>query len=385
MLAAAPPATASRGGAASAIVSLSGTRIVNTASSALGGAGGYASGKGNSGGKGGNAVASGIGNSTAGNVLVNASAIGGKGASSSQGKGGDSGAATATAKGTSATGQAQVSASATAYRGGSGGTGAGLAGESHATATAVGVSGSAQATATTSGGFLNNLTATSQAPVNHSSSIADSLANVGGPIKAASSAPVSASSYAYATGLVNYANLGPHVAAHFNDPAMITFGSGALGAHYAAGATGSQTYTSSIDWTLDPATAKLPNNGHVYLGLVDKISTGASFSQLILSVTENNTTTLLSQTFTSLAVANNYFTDHLLDLGAWKGHLQVGQLLDLKVSLSLTLAGAGGYGFDFVFGDPPPPPSVPEPGTLALFGLGFGLARRFGRKSTVPR
>ena len=235
--------------------------------------------------------------------------------------------------------------------------------QAHAQSTASGGSGLSTATATTTD--LISITATSKAPVTAASVVTDSIVNSGTTIHA-SSAPSTTEAYAYSSALANFPNLGPNVGAVFNDPASITFGSGALGANYAAGAVGKQTYTSSIEWVLDPALTGLPPLGHLELGLINNIVTGAGFSNLVLSVIENGFT-LLTQNFATVAAANAYFNDHVIDLGAWATHLPAGQLLNVKVNMQLTANAAGCYGFDFVLADPV---TVPEPDSLALFAIG---------------
>jgi len=288
--------------------------------------------------------------------------------------------AVADASKTLATGTADSRANSTSRGGAANATSTALAAhkqQAYALSTATGTSGTAKSVATTSGQFVGSLTSTSLAPVNSSSSIAESNTNIGGPIHSASTAAASTASYAYASGLVNFSNLGTHVSAGFNNPAMITFGSGTLGAHYTSDSTGAQTYTGSIAWIIDPAGAGLPTNGHIDLGLVDSLGSGGGFSKLAFSVIENGDS-LLSQSFTSLAAANAYFSDQFLDLGAWTRY---GSPIDLTVNLSVTLATLGdGYGVDFMLGDPPPS-SVPEPNILALFGVGWwGASRCFCRR-----
>ncbi len=163
----------------------------------------------------------------------------------------------------------------------------------------------------------------------------------------------------------------------------IDFGSGALGANYAAGATGAQTYTSSLEWNIDPVVAGLPEIWHIALGLVDAFSVGAVFTSLAFTVTVNGSSVLFKD-FVDRATANTWFTDRLLDLGAWSPYAPFDTDLYIKVSYALTISKAGGYGVNFVLGDPPPAADAPEPGTLVLLCLGAwvsptgidGLTRR---------
>src|SRR5207302_5049853 len=75
--------------------------------------------------------------------------------------------------------------------------------------------------------------------------------------------------------------------------------------------------------------------------------------------------------------AAKFFTDNILDLGTFARESN----FDLAFNFDLTASSLGsGFGEDFIFGAgsgvviEPPPGAVPEPGTLALFGLGGALA-----------
>jgi hypothetical protein len=88
---------------------------------------------------------------------------------------------------------------------------------------------------------------------------------------------------------------------------------------------------------------------------------------LTFGIMEGATTLLATQTFTSLAAANAFFSDDLLNLGTQSGNIN-----DLTVSLGLTTAGAVGEGLDFVLGFAGAGgggggAGVPEPSTFAVF------------------
>ena len=72
-------------------------------------------------------------------------------------------------------------------------------------------------------------------------------------------------------------------------------------------------------------------------------------------------TTILSQTFSSLAAADSFFDDQVINLGS-----SYGPGVDLTFAYTLTADGPGGYGLDFVVGG-----AVPEPSTWAMTLVGF--------------
>ena len=80
---------------------------------------------------------------------------------------------------------------------------------------------------------------------------------------------------------------------------------------------------------------------------------------------------ILDTTFRSLAVAQSFFRDSVIDLGSdW------GPDIDLAFGYNLIANGSGGFGFDFAVGS-----AVPETSTWAMMlmgfaGLGFAGYRR---------
>jgi hypothetical protein len=353
----------------------------SSTSFAYGGYGGssYNSGNGGAGGK-----ATALANTTnptefLGAAYASSYATGGKGGSGvyNGGNGGDANATTNALAGGNL-GMAYAFADASA---GLGGTGAisGNVGAATALATAEGNysgsanakakggSGSAQSVASAHGGTASSLTATSLAPVSHSTVAAESKANINGSINTAESAAANVNAYAYATGLASGLAgnaFGPNVATVFTNPNMTSFDRAALGALYAADSTGPQTYSSSVEWVFNRTA--LPVYGTINLGLINSVASGEGFTQLVFDVQENGTT-LLSQSFSSIAAANAYFTDRVLGLGA----LPVGTI-DLKVNLAVTSNSIGsGYGINFATGISIA--AVPEPDQWAMMLTGFGL------------
>jgi PEP-CTERM motif len=72
-------------------------------------------------------------------------------------------------------------------------------------------------------------------------------------------------------------------------------------------------------------------------------------------------------TFDSLAIAESFFHDNVIDFGS-----DFGPNIDLTFGYTLVADGSGGFGFDFAIGG-----AVPEPSTWAMMlvgfaGLGFG-------------
>ena len=89
---------------------------------------------------------------------------------------------------------------------------------------------------------------------------------------------------------------------------------------------------------------------------------------------------MVDQTFDSVAAADSYFTNDLVDLGAWTS----GSTLDLLASLSETASDAGsGYGIDYMVGVDPP--AVPEPSSLSLFGAAIAAALGIGYRRRAQR
>ena len=84
---------------------------------------------------------------------------------------------------------------------------------------------------------------------------------------------------------------------------------------------------------------------------------------------------ILDTTFRSLAVAESFFRDNVIDLGS-----DFGPDIDLTFGYTLVADGSGGFGFDFAIGG-----AVPEPSTWAMMLLGFaGLGYAGYRRARVP-
>jgi hypothetical protein len=75
----------------------------------------------------------------------------------------------------------------------------------------------------------------------------------------------------------------------------------------------------------------------------------------------DNGVEILDVTFESLAVAESFFHDSVINLGS-----NLGPDIDLTFGYNLVADGSGGFGFDFAVGG-----AVPEPSTWAMMLIGF--------------
>jgi hypothetical protein len=119
--------------------------------------------------------------------------------------------------------------------------------------------------------------------------------------------------YAFATLAPDATYAAAQVAAHpkvtLGGTADLVLGAASQGAFYEAGTTGTETFTSSIGWTVGGT----PLSGHLVLGLLDNQVLGAGFDTLDF-VAVVGTTTLDPQHFTNPGDAQTFFNDTLLDL-----------------------------------------------------------------------
>jgi hypothetical protein len=114
--------------------------------------------------------------------------------------------------------------------------------------------------------------------------------------------------------------------------------------------------------------------GDLKLGLIDSqltgFSAGAGFQSMEFTI-EADGVEILDTTFRSLAVAESFFHDDLIDLGS-----NFGPNIDLIFGYTLVADGPGGFGFDLAIGG-----AVPEPSTWAMMLAGFaGLGYAGWRK-----
>ena len=242
-----------------------------------------------------------------------------------------------------------------------------------AQSTAAGSSGAANSTAETS--FTNaKVLSTTSAPTG-STATTDAIAQAGedgqafsNPGQTAYAFSVGAPDKAYATSLIEGA--GAEAVADKLGPRDAIFGAAILGANYAQDG-GGESLTYSATSTFD-----FGHGGDLQLGLIDSQRTGfvdgGGFQSLEFYVIANNVE-IVDQTFGSLALADQFFQDQVIDLGS-----SLGPNVALTFGYNLVASGSGGYGVDFAVGG-----AVPEPSTwvMLLAGLGgLGLAgyRRVG-------
>jgi hypothetical protein len=251
-----------------------------------------------------------------------------------------------------------------------------------ALATAKGSSGTATTVAGTMGGIFSNVagTATGQVgstppPQVGSTATTQSISNIVGVVAGLDHSGLN--SYAFTTALPGSSFVSnafathPTVASAFDAAGASVLGTAAQGAFYAIDATGSRTYDSQARFTFD--TSHL--SGDLLVGLLDNASFGAGFDSLTFSIAEQGVT-VFNTAVTTLAAAEAFFDDRVLDLGS----STVGPNLDLSFDFDLVASNVGnGFGEDFLFGATSSA-AVPEPSTLSLFGLAalmtFALRRK---------
>ena len=102
----------------------------------------------------------------------------------------------------------------------------------------------------------------------------------------------------------------------------------------------------------------------VLLGLIDDQQTGfdagLGFQSIEFYVIANGAK-IRDWSFTDLSSADNFFQDHIIDLGS-----SLGPGVALTFGYNLVADGSGGYSFDFAVGG-----AVPEPSTWATLLIGF--------------
>ena len=338
------------------------------------------------GGAGGNATATADATANGGGpATATATASGGTGGYSNvgaaygvpPGNGGAGGNATATADATATSGGA-ATATATAVGGAGGGSLSGTVGAqgaasasssattqkgamAQAQSTAVGSSGQAQSTAQTSFANLKQVQSVATAQTG-STATTKAIAQAGGsgqafanPGQTAYSMAVGIPDKAYATTLVGGAG---NVAGALLGPRDEVFGTAIMGANYAPdGAGESHTYSAA-------ATFDFGYHGDLMLGLIDNqengFAGGLGFQSMDFTVIADGSQ-ILDVNLGSLAVADSFFRDTVLDLGWYSG-----SGVDLTFGYNLVADGSGGFGFDFAVGG-----AVPEPSTWAMMLLGF--------------
>jgi hypothetical protein len=327
-----------------------------------------------------------------GTARANANATGGAGGEADSsfpgagiGTGGNGGVSTATANAL-ATGGGTAIAKAVAT-GGVGGTApvSGATGAANATstaetakgalaqaqATALGSSGQAQSTATTNLAGVR-VQSSAAAPIGLSGGTATTNAIAqggsgqafGNPGQTAYAFSTALPDNAYASTLIGGAS---QVASALLGPHDAVLGTAILGANDAPDAAGaSNTYSAS-------STFDFADRGDLELGLIDNQENGFAdelgFQSMEFTIAADGVD-ILDVTFRSLAGADSFFHDDVIDVG-----YDFGANIDLTFGYTLIADGSGGFAFDFALGGANLQP-IPEPSTWAmmLVGLsGFGL------------
>ena len=109
-----------------------------------------------------------------------------------------------------------------------------------------------------------------------------------------------------------------------------------------------------------------PAGADTVIGFEQGTSVGSGFSSLTLTV-KSGSTTVLQQTFASVAAADAYFTDNPVDIGSYASAL-------LKISVQETFTAANsGYDFGFLVGEVPSSSPSSDRATAAHTALGDTL------------
>ena len=182
---------------------------------------------------------------------------------------------------------------------------------------------------------------------------------------------------AYATTLIDGAS---NVASALLGPRDAVFGTAMLGANYAPNEIDViSTYTPASTYSAT-STFDFAYGGDLLLGLIDDqvsgFAGGQGFQSMEFTIAANGVE-IFDVTFLSLAAAESFFNDDIIDLGS-----DLGPNIDLTVGYTLVADGSdnpGGFGFDLALGG-----AVPEPSTWAMMlvgfaGLGFAGYRSTGR------
>ena len=189
------------------------------------------------------------------------------------------------------------------------------------------------------------------------------------------------SAYAFSTALPDKAYAATLIdgASHVGDallgPGDAMFGTAILGANYAPDGSGeSDTYSASSSFDF-------AYRGDLLLGLIGAqesgFTDGSCFQSMELTIIANGVE-ILDTTFRSLAVAESFFHDDVLDLGSYSGSV------NLAFGYDLVADGPGGFGFDFAIGGAVPG-AAPESSTWAMVLIGFAVLGVMGRRSPFPR
>jgi hypothetical protein len=142
----------------------------------------------------------------------------------------------------------------------------------------------------------------------------------------------------------------------------------------ATASTSASTLTSQDEVDIDVAGGEVPTGAHLALGLLNTTTIDPSFESLEFLLTDSGAT-IVNKTFNSLASAQAYFDDQLIDLGP------ILSASSIHVEFDITTDGQGqGLNSEFVLGSLP----VPEPTAGALGSMAM-LALLPRRRRRAPR
>jgi hypothetical protein len=244
-----------------------------------------------------------------------------------------------------------------------------------ARSTAAGSSGEAQSTAKTSFAGVG-VQSSAVAPTNSDTATANAIAQGGSgqafvnPGQTAYAFSTALPDKAYGTTLIDG---GSHVASALLGPRDQVFGTAILGANYASYG-GGESHTYSATSTFD-----FGYRGDLLLGLIDSqltgFSSGTGFESMEFTIVADGVE-ILDVTFRSLAVAESFCHDDVIDLGS-----DLGPIVDLTFGYTLVADGSGGFGFDLAIGGAVAQ-AAPEPSTWAMMLVGFAGLGFAGYRST---
>jgi hypothetical protein len=254
---------------------------------------------------------------------------------------------------------------------------AGGNGVATALAIANGLSGTSQAQAFADGGAITALQVDASAPVAETFTRTEASGSISGAV---SFSPLSGlQAVARATGLPSVADAHNALFGNPNSEAAFDFagfdnplGLLAFGGEY-TGTAGSRTYTSSVALSID-LTTFIP--GKFKIALLDPETLGTGFDLLSFTIVKEGGT-LFTQNFATVALADAFFDDNVLDYGTIT--TGVTGTLDLTFTFSLTTDDPGaGYNANLILGNAE---VVPEPSAAVLLLLGLGWAGAQRRRS----
>jgi hypothetical protein len=139
----------------------------------------------------------------------------------------------------------------------------------------------------------------------------------------------------------------------------------------------SEVQTTSTDYVFD--LSQLSNPGELEVGLLGFNTVSSSGFQSLEFIIERGGSPIAGQdyTFTDLATAETFFTDHLLDLGSITDGVGANNQLDLNFVMNLTTLNLGdSFAADMIVANV----AVPEPATIGMMAMVAMLLCRARRR-----